>query len=377
MVISLSDNQVLLLRQRAQRLIPQQPAVVTGVAQVVKNLCGIQAQDATAAALSVRVRSTNLLNDDVERARVQERSIIRTWGQRGTLHLLATEDLAWLLPLFGPVFIAGHQRRYAELGLDEDILARGIHAIHAVLANKEPLTRDELVEQLSLHGIRLTGQARPYLISHAALKGLICFGPDRGTKPTYVLLSDWLGQVHQEQTLSRASALAELARHYLKAYGPATPEDLAAWSGLPTSMARTAWQHIADQLIEVEISGSPAWILRTCASWLDESPADAPVVRLLPAFDTYLLGYKKRDLLVPPQHARRVNAGGGLLNPTLLVNGRVVGTWKSKRQKNRLDVMLEPFDILSPEVQPGLQAEVTDVGRFLKVETTLQVMPPS
>lgn len=376
MVISLSDNQVLLLRLRAQRLIPQQPAAVTGVAQVVKDLCGIQAQDAPAAALSVRVRSTNLLNDDVERARVQERSIIRTWGQRGTLHLLATADLDWLLSLLGPVFIAGHQRRYAELGLDEDILARGVRAIHTVLANQGPLARDELVEQLSLHGIRLAGQARPYLIAHAALKGLICLGPDRGAKPTYVLLSDWVGQRHQGQTHSQASALAELARRYLKAYGPAAPEDLAAWSGLPMSMARTAWQHIADQLIKVEISGSPAWILKTYASWLDEPPADALVVRLLPAFDTYVLGYKKRDLLVPPQHAKRVNAGGGLLNPTLLVNGRVVGTWKSKRQKNRLDVMLKPFDILSPEVQPGLQAEVTDMGRFLKVETTLQLMPP-
>ena len=88
------------------------------------------------------------------------------------------------------------------------------------------------------------------------------------------------------------------------------------------------------------------------------------------------LAIKKRDLLVPPQHAKRVNAGGGLLNPTLLVNGRVVGTWKSKRQKNCLDVMLEPFDPLSSAVQPALAIEVEDLGRFLKVETTLQLIPP-
>ena len=141
------------------------------------------------------------------------------------------------------------------------------------------------------------------------------------------------------------------------------------------SMTRAAWQRIADQLIEVEIADRPAWMLKTYASWLDEPPIDAPVVRLLPGFDTYLLGYKKRDLLLPPQHAKRINAGGGLLKPTLLVNGRVVGTWKSKRQKNRLDVLLEPFDQLAPEVQPGLQAEVADLGRFLGVQTTLQLMP--
>ena len=365
-----------MLRQRAQRLISQQPGAVTDVAQVVKDLCGIQAQDASAAALAVRVRSTGLLNDDVERARVQERTVIRTWGQRGTLHLLATEDLGWLLPLFGPFFIAGHRRRYAELGLDEDILARGVRAIHDVLANQGPLTRDELVEQLALHGIRLVGQARPYLIGHAALKGLICLGPEHGTKPTYVLLSDWVDQGHQVHTLPQESAHAELAHRYLKAYGPTTPDDLAAWSGMPMSMTRAAWRYIADQLIEVDIAGSPAWMLKTYAAWLDEPPLDTPVVRLLPGFDTYLLGYKKRDLVVPPQHAKRINAGGGLLNPTLLVNGRAVGIWKSKQQKNRLDVMLEPFDQLAPEVQPGLAVEVADLGRFLGVQTTLQVMPP-
>ena len=117
-----TDNHVRLLRQRAQQLTPQELDAPTGVAQVVKDLCGLQAQDAFAAALAIRVRSTGLLNDDVERARVQERSIVRTWGQRGTLHLLATEDLTWLLPLLGPLFIAGNRRRYAELGVHRLIL---------------------------------------------------------------------------------------------------------------------------------------------------------------------------------------------------------------------------------------------------------------
>src|SRR5438034_3218964 len=186
MAISLSDNQVRLLRQRAQLLIPQQSVAITDVAQVVKDLCGIQAQDASAAALGVCIPTTGLLTDDVQLARVQERAIVRTWGQRGTLHLLATKDLGWLLPLFGPVFIAGNQRRYAELGLDEDTLTRGVRALRAILANHGPLTRDELVEQLAHHDIQLAGQARPYLLQHAALKGIICLGPDRGTKPTYV-----------------------------------------------------------------------------------------------------------------------------------------------------------------------------------------------
>ena len=372
----ITDNHVRLLRQRAQRLTPQEPDAPTGVAQVVKDLCGLQAQDASAAALAVRVRSTGLFDDDVERARVQERSIVRTWGQRGTLHLLATEDLAWLLPLLGPLFIAGNRRRYAELGLDEDTLTRGVRALRAILANQGQLTRDELVEQLAHHGIRLAGQARPYLLQHAALEGIICLGPDRGAKPTYVLLNDWLGQNYQAHALTQESAYAELARRYLKAYGPATPEDLAAWSGMPISMTRAAWQLIADQLIEVEIAGQPAWMLKTYEKWLNEPPIPTPVVRLLPSFDTYLLGYKKRDLAVPPQHARRINAGGGLLNPVLLVDGRAMGTWKTKQQKQRLEVILQPFDQLPPDLQPGLQAEIADLGRFLGTHAALQVISP-
>ena len=371
MTISLSDDHVPLLRLRAQRLTPQPMDAATGVTHVVKELCGIQAQDSRAAALAVRVRSAGLVAADVEHARVQQRTIIRTWGPRGTLHLLATEDLGWLLPLLGPVFIAGDRQRRAELGLDEDTCARGIAIIRNVLATHGPLTRDELVEQLATHGLRLKGQARPHLLSRAALEGLICFGPDRGTEPTYVLLNDW---VELEHALPQEAAQAERALRYLKAYGPATPEDLASWSGMPISKTRVAWQLIADQLFEVEIAGRPAWMLKTHAAWLDEPPAHAPVVRLLPSFDTYLLGYQKRDLVVPPQYTKRINAGGGMLHPTLLVDGRASGTWKSKRQKNHLDILVEPFNHFPPELHRGLEAEITDLSRFLDVKTTLHVI---
>jgi hypothetical protein len=376
MPISLSDDQVRFLRLRAQRLTAQQPGALTSVAHVVKELCGIQAQDARAATLAVRVRSAGLVAADVEHARVQERSVVRTWGQRGTLHLLAAEDLGWLLPLFSPVFIAGSRRRYAELGLDEDTCARGVRAIRDVLASQGPLTRAELVEQLAIHGIHIEGQARPYLLRHAALEGILCLGPDRGAEPTYVLLDDWIDRGHRGHALSQEAAHVELARRYLKAYGPATAEDQAAWSGMPISKIRAAWQHIVDQLIEVEIAGRLAWMLKTCAAWLDEAPAHAPIVRLLPGFDIYLLGYQDRGLAVPHQYTKRVNAGGGMLHPTLLVDGRAVGTWKSKQKKDHLDVVVEPFDHLTPQVHVGLEAEVTDLARFLDVQATLHVMTP-
>jgi hypothetical protein len=358
---------------RAQHLHPQFESGV-GVAQVVQELGGVQAQLASAASLAVWARSSGLAADDVVRARVQERSVVCTWGPRGTLHWLAAEDLDWLLALLGPVMIAASRRRYRELGLDEDTLARGLRAIQAALANQGPMTRAELIEHLADRGIRVEGQARPYLVRHAALNGIICLGPDRGTDPTYVLLGDW---VNRGRALSGETAHAELTRRYLNAYGPAGPKDQAAWSGMPMGTIRAAWQRIADELVEVEVGGAPAWILKTHAAWLGEPLASTPIVRLLPSFDAYLLGYQNRDLSVPRQFAKRVNAGGGMLHPAVLVDGRVVGTWKSQQKKDRVHVTAEPFDDLAPGVHASLEAEVLDMARFLGAQAALQLNVPT
>src|SRR5437763_4843334 len=148
MSISLSDDQLRFLRLRAQRLTPQQPGEVIGVAQVVKEVCGIQAQDASAATLAVRARSVGLVVADVEQARMDDRSIVRTWGPRGTLHMLASDDIGWLLSLLGPVFVAGDRKRREELGLSEEICVRGMGIMRNVLASQGPLTRTELIERL-------------------------------------------------------------------------------------------------------------------------------------------------------------------------------------------------------------------------------------
>jgi hypothetical protein len=375
MVLSLSDDQTRLLRCYAQRLRPHQSDATGGAAQVVTEVCGVQAQVPRAAALAVRARSSGLHASDVEHAREKERSVVRTWCMRGTLHLVATEDVGWLLSLLGPIFVAAGRHRLGQLGLDEDAAAEGVRAIRDELAAGGPSTREELVEGIRRRGVRIApdSQAGYRLVRRAALEGVACFGPDRDGAETYVLSSDW---GVPEYTGSREEALARLARRYLAAYGPARPEDLATWSGVSLREAKAAWKLAGGDLAEVRVAGEPAWILADRSGSTREYAGQQKIVRLLPHFDAYLLGYRDRDLVVAPRHARRIQRGGGWLHPTVKVNGRAVATWGYNDREKQRRVVVEPFEELDPAVERGLRAETEDVGRFLGTNPVLAINSP-
>jgi hypothetical protein len=294
---------------------------------------------------------------------------------RGTLHLVATEDVGWLLSLLGPIFVAAGRHRLAKLGLDEDAAARGVRAIREELADDGPSTREELVEGIRRRGVGIApdsqaGYPSSHLIRRAALEGILCFGPDHDGAETYVLSSDWGVSGY---TGSREEALARLARRYLAAYGPARPEDLATWSGLSIREARAAWTLGGDELAEVRVAGEPAWIPGGRSRAVRESAGDARIVRLLPHLDTYLLGYRNRDLVIAPRYTRRIQRGGGWLQPTVVLDGRVVAIWSYNDRGKRQSVVIEPFEELEPTIEPGLRAEAEDVGRFLGTNPVLTV----
>jgi hypothetical protein len=357
-----------LRRLRSQRLAGRPAA---GVADAVRSAGALQAQDTKAARLAVRPRSTGPTAATVTAACNDDRSVVRTWLMRGTLHMVASEDAGWLVGLLGPVFAAGGAGRRRQLGLDEDTCARGLEAIREVLAASEPLTRPELIRRIAAKGVVIDprGQAPAHLVVHAARMGLACRGPDlAGDKPTYVGLADWVGE---RPALEPDAALAELARRHLGAYGPADAHDFAAWSGLGVGRARRGFELIADELDEVVMGEHPAWVLATAEPV--EADADRPHVRLLGHFDPYLLGYRSRDLVLERRFARRIQAGGGFIQPAVLVDGRVAGTWRQRHGRGRLTVAVEPFQRLDPAVLPGLEAEVADLGRFLDTDAALAV----
>ena len=211
------------LRVRAQRLDSRRPS--TGVDGVVRDVFALQAQDDTAATLGIWTRSDALTIGDVTRAREQDRSVVRLWCFRGTLHLVAAEDVRWLLDLLRPGLVNANRTRRAALGLDDDATARGVRAVLAMLAalgTAGCLTRGEIAERLAGLGIPSAGQATIHIIWRAALDGLVCYGPDRHGEATFVLLDEWVPPAPKRD---RDDALAELARRYLRAYGPAQPAD--------------------------------------------------------------------------------------------------------------------------------------------------------
>ena len=321
--------------------------------------------------LGMRARSAGLDGATVTRALNDERSIVRTWLMRGTLHVVAAEDVRWLLHLVGPVFARAAARRHAQLGLDDDLKARGVAAVRTILAETGPLTRYELVDRLRRHRVVLDAktQAPIHLIGLAGLLGIVCLGPDRNDgESTYVLLDDWVGSARMP---SRETALAELARRYLAAYGPATIEDLSSWSGLSMGEARSAVARAGAGLSEVSVQGQPGFVLKQRLA-LRAAPVKTDV-RLLPAFDTYLLGYRRRDLAVPPPLQRRLQRGGGWLHPVVVVNGRAVAAWRMHRTGLRGRVTIEPFEALTKAVRDGVEDEAADVGRFLDTEVEVEI----
>jgi hypothetical protein len=366
---ALSDHAARGLRIRAQRLHPSTREGAAPVDDILRDVVALQAQVPEAAALGVRARSTGLTAADVERARVDSQKVVRTWCLRGTLHLLAAEDVPWLLRLLAQPVLAGNRKRYEELGLDDITVSRALEVIGDAIAEGEPLTRAELAEHLARSGIDPAGQRIAHLVGRAALEGLLCLGPHRGGKATYMPLPPTASR-----RIERDDALAQLARRYIRAYGPAGPLDLAAWSGLSVPDARLAWSSLEGEAVEVSVAGEPAWIPAERVDWVEERDLRIPIVALLPSFDAYLLGYRTRDLSVPSAHGRKIWPGGGWLHPTVISDGRAVATWKTERRRDRLALSVAPFASLSRQIRRAIKEEAADIGRFLETETSLSVL---
>jgi hypothetical protein len=319
-----------------------------GAADVAGRLLAVQGQDPRGARLAVRVRSEGLTAEDVDRALSEERSLLITWLNRGTLHLVRSEDYPWLQMLTTPPLLTSCSRRLRQEGVTTRQGEKAVKTIERSLAKEGPLTRYQLRERLDSAGIPTAGQALIHLLFLAAVRGVVVRGPMVGKDHAYVLVADWLDPV---KPVKRDVALAELARRYLVGHAPADDRDLARWAGLPLRDARAGLAAIASELVEREDG----------LVHLAKQPpvAEVPAPRLLGAFDPLLLGWTSRELILGP-HTHLVTLNG-IFRPFAMVKGRAVGTWKLNRGK----VTIEPLGRISKQANAALAADAADVERFM------------
>lgn len=315
--------------------------------EVAERLLAVQGQDPRGARLAVRARSACLSAADVDRA-LDERRLLITWLNRGTLHLVRSEDYPWLQALTTPPLLTSCVRRLRNVGVSEADGERGAATIERALTEEGPLTRLQLRERLDAAGVPTAGQALIQLLFLVAVRGVVVRGPMVGREHAYVLVRDWLGP---QRPVDREAALAELARRYLVGHGPAGDRDLARWAGLPLRDARAGLAAIAPELEDlgddlVDLAGRP-------------EPQPLPAPRLLGAFDPLLLGWTSRDEIVGPHKVLVTN--NGIFRPFALVDGRAVARWRLTAGK----LTIEPLGRIAKRDAAALDADAEAVLGFL------------
>ena len=326
--------------------------------EVAGRLLAIQGQDARGARLAIRARTAGLTAADVDRALTDDRSLLITWLNRGTLHLIRCEDYWWLHRLTAkPQFQIGCLRNLARLNVSAQAADAGVGILEQALLADGPLTGAQAAERLVAAGLTAEGGAALQTLILASLRGIAVRGPMIGAQHAYVHVRDWLGKPPPEP--EPEVALGWLARRYLAGHGPASDRDLARWAGLPLGQARRGLAEIASELRD-----RPDGLAELASARRGESSLPPP--RLLGAFDPVLLGWASREpILGSYQGIVTVN---GLFRAFALVDGRAAGIWTWAGGA----VSLDGLSGLPAATQTALAAEASDVRRFLASEPELQ-----
>jgi Winged helix DNA-binding domain len=375
---SLTWPQVLARRLERSHLLELAPP--ERLIEVVRDVGGIHAQVTSAAELSLSARVDGVTRRDVRRELWERRGLVKVWSLRGTLHLHPAEELPlWMAARRA---VAGSRDGWFQGYLDPPGGEAVLAAIRDALDGR-CLLREELADEVAR---RVGAQAREGMLSGwgqllepATRIGMLCHGPPRGTKVTFVRADQWIGGWPE---IDPHEALTEVARRYLATYGPATHREFAQWfttRHFRPADARRLLENMGDELEEVDVEGRRAWLLGTDS---DVPDGGADSVRLLPQYDCYIMGFRERDHLLPEaarealvDHSRGRLEGPAAV-PWLLVDGFVAGIWERSRRGQRVELGVRPFVPLTGRQRDELEAQAARMGRFLDAEVALVVAPP-
>ena len=346
---------------------------------IASRLCGLHAQVMSSAELTVWARAEKLGRQDVQRAVWDERSLVKTWAMRGTLHLLPAAEL----PLWHAALSTSRRylrpaawKKYFDISMEE--LDAITDAIGRALKNRV-LTREELAKEVG----RLTGSAKlgtklaqsswGVMLKPAAFAGGLCFGPSVAQRVRFTHPSTWLSP--SQRAFDLQTATKEVTRRFLAAYGPATHRDLARWWNGGGIVTGRQWiTSLGDEVAPVKVEGSAAWMLAADVPEI-KNVRPGRSVRLLPGFDQYVVGASCHvEQLMPTGALRsRVYRPQGWISAVLLVNGRIYGTWRHEIGGMRVKVVIDAFSEVPSWVRRGAEEEAERLAQFLGHGLELEV----
>ncbi|HET9412365.1 MAG TPA: winged helix DNA-binding domain-containing protein [Candidatus Saccharimonadales bacterium] len=293
---------------------------------------------------------------------IDDRTIVRTWPMRGTIHYIPAQDVSWMQALLARRVNVKSAYRLKSLNLTPDVLALCGKVFKRALSGGKQLTRQDLYAALLQQGVDPSQSRGLHALSYWAQESLICFGPRQGKQPTYVLLHEW---APNQRALTGDQALAELARRYFRSHGPATVRDFAWWSGLTLGESRKAASLVQQEFARHDQSGSEYWLP------LDFAPKNhGPTTLLLPRFDEYTVAYKDRSAAV--SNDLLLQTGYGVNNNNIVVDGRIVGMWNRSLKKDAVTLTCMPLQPLSLAVQAQIAAQAKRYGGFLGLSTAVE-----
>jgi hypothetical protein len=355
-----------ILRQRLHNQQLTDPEFETP-GDIVRHLGAVQAQDYFGSLWAIGQRLENADEACIEKA-VADKSIVRSWPMRGTLHYVPSEDLRWMLKLLSPKILAKGAKNYRDAGLDSATFRKSAKIMERVLRDGNQLTRNELYEHFEKAKISTKDIRGLHMLGHAALEGLICLGPRKGKQPTFTLVDEWLPS---SMSLNRDESIEKITLKYFKGHCPATLHDFAWWSGLSLTEARKGIDMIRDLLAEEIVDDQSYWCMRTNTA-VNEIPK---TVFLLPTYDEYIVGYEDRSELVHPDYKSTSGQKKEIVfSSTVVFKGQVIGIWKRTLKKENVLIEITPLTKFT-KIQQGAVATVAKkYGKFLGSKVELKYM---
>jgi hypothetical protein len=332
---------------------------------VVEWLGAVQAQDFFGALWTIGQRmNKTVVESEVEKA-VNDRTIVRTWPMRGTLHFVAPKDARWMVKYLTPRVVSRTASLYRQAELDKKVFTKSKKLWIKALEGGNQLTRDELYEILERNKISTANTRGLFILGYIAQEGVICFGSRKGKQQTFVLTDEWLPSFPMPD---KDEALGGLAIRYFTSHGPAVLEDFMWWAGLPKGEASAVLASVRSQLNEETINGKRYYFSSSAKSG-KINPATA---YLLPTYDEYGIAYKERDAIIDLADLKKM---GGPFFSGIMMNGKMIGSWKRTIKKDSVHIETQAFRPFTKAQKSAITAAAKQYSKFLgsKMSHTLKV----